>query len=78
LPDGTFVLHEDAPKLVLGGTLRRWSLAGYGSAEPRPAGTATLITPPSLVEVLRAGWHGGRAEATQVPFLHPTAADGVD
>jgi hypothetical protein len=78
LPDGAFVLHEDAPKLVLGGTLRRWSLAGYGPAKPRPAGTATLITPPSLVEVLRAGWHGGRAEATQVPFLHPTAADGVD
>jgi len=78
LPDGAFVLHDGAPKLVLGDALRSWSCAGYGRAEPRPSGTATLITPPSLVEVLRAGWHGGRAEATQVPFLHPTAADGVD
>ena len=75
LPAGAFVLHDGAPKLVLGGTLRRWSLAGYGSAEPRPAGTATLITPPSLVEVLRAGWHAPGAEAAEVPFLHPTAGD---
>ena len=77
LPDGTFVLHEDAPKLVLGDALRSWSCAGYGRAEPRPSGTATLITPPSLVEVLRAGWYAGRAAAAAVPFLHPTA-DGVD
>jgi len=78
LPDGAFVLHEGAPKLVLGDALRRWSLAGYGPAEGRPAGTATLITPPSLVEVLRAGWYAGPADAAAVPFLHPTAADGVD
>ena len=77
LPEGVFVLHEGAPKLVLGDALRRWSLAGYGPAEPRPSGTATLITPPSLVEVLRAGWSPGHADATEVPFLHPTA-DGVD
>ena len=38
LPDGAFVLHEDAPKLVLGGTLRRWSLAGYGPAKPARPG----------------------------------------
>jgi hypothetical protein len=29
---------------------------------------AVLITPPSLVEVLRAGWEGA------VPVLHPSAA----
>jgi hypothetical protein len=34
---------------------------------PRPAGAATLITPPSLVEVLRAGWEG------VVPLLHTSA-----
>ena len=28
---------------------------------------AVVITPPSLVAVLRAGWHG------VVPFLHPSA-----
>ena len=75
LPDGAFVLHDGAPKLVLGDALRSWSCAGYGRAEPRPSGTATLITPPSLVEVLRAGWHAPGAESAEVPFLHPTAGD---
>jgi hypothetical protein len=75
LPDGAFVLHDGAPKLVLGDALRSWSCAGYARAEPRPSGTATLITPPSLVEVLRAGWHAPGAGAAEVPFLHPTAGD---
>jgi len=80
LPDGAFVLHDGAPKLVQGDALLPWSLAGYGPAERRPSGTATLITPPSLVEVLRAGWHlaeavdGGKPDASPVPFLNPTAA----
>jgi hypothetical protein len=79
LPDGVFVLDEGTPKLVLGDALRPWSPAGYGAAEPRPAGTATLITPPSLVEVLRVGWpapepaEDRRADESPVPFLHPTA-----
>ncbi|HEX6724724.1 MAG TPA: hypothetical protein VF073_05720 [Gaiella sp.] len=73
LPDGAFVLHGGAPKLVLGDALRPWSLVGYGRAEPRPDGTATLITPPSLVDVLRAGWHTPGLEGADVPFLHPTA-----
>jgi hypothetical protein len=77
LPDGVFVLHDGVPKLVLGDRLRRWSLAGYGRSEPCPTGTATAITPPSLVEVLRAGWSASRVDAPEVPFLHPTA-DAVD
>jgi hypothetical protein len=77
LPDGVFVLHEGTPKLVVGEGLRRWSLAGYGRPEPRPTGTATLITPPSLVEVLRAGWSARSADPGEVPFLHPTA-EGLD
>jgi hypothetical protein len=77
LPDGAVVLHDGVPKLVLGDALRSWSLDGYGRPELRPTGIATLITPPSLVEVLRAGWHAPGAEAAEVPFLHPTAG-GVD
>jgi hypothetical protein len=69
LPDGAFVLHEGVPKLVLDGSLRAWSLSGYGPAEPRPAGTAQLVTPPSLAAVLAAGW-----EDAAVPLLHPTAS----
>ena len=68
LPDGAFVLEEGAPLLVLGQSLLRWTPAGYSERTPRPAGGgAVLITPPSLVEVLRAGWE------PLVPLLHPTA-----
>jgi hypothetical protein len=56
LPDGAFVLHEDAPHIVLDGTIRPWSFGGYGApAVPPPE--AELITPHTLVEVLRAGWN---------------------
>jgi hypothetical protein len=68
LPDGTFVLHDGAPWVVIGSALRRWTPAGYESSTSRPAGSrAPLITPPSLVEVLRAGWD------PLVPLLHPSA-----
>jgi hypothetical protein len=68
LPDGTFVLHDGAPWLVLGGRLRRWTPRGYDVSAPPPAGEeARVITPPSLVEVLRAGWQPA------VPLLHPSA-----
>ena len=68
LPDGAFVLDGDVPCLVLGDMLLRWTPGGYVEARARPAGRqAALITPPSLVEVLRAGWE------PVVPLLHPTA-----
>jgi hypothetical protein len=68
LPDGAFVLREGAPWLVLGAELLRWTAAGYAARRPRPAGQqAVLITPPSLVAVLRADWQ------PLVPLLHPSA-----
>jgi hypothetical protein len=67
LPDGAFVLHDGAPRLVLGDRLLAWSPAGYAAARPRPDGRARVVTPPSLVTVLRAGWTGA------VPLLHPSA-----
>ncbi|HEY2869416.1 MAG TPA: hypothetical protein VGJ11_07895, partial [Gaiellales bacterium] len=69
LPDGTFVLRDGDPYLVLGRELLLWSPSGYAARRPRPArGTAKVITPPSLVEVLRAGW-----QDAAVPLLHPTS-----
>jgi hypothetical protein len=65
LPDGAFVLSGGEPHLVLGGSLRRWSPGGYGPPEPAP-GSAALVTPPTLVRVLRTGWE------PLVPFLHPS------
>ncbi|MDP9330520.1 MAG: hypothetical protein M3P11_07800 [Actinomycetota bacterium] len=68
LPDGAFVLREDAPWIVLGGQLMRWSPAGYFECISLPGrGRAESITPPSLVAILRAGWQ------PSVPLLHPSA-----
>lgn len=68
LPDGAFILHDDKPCLVLGSWLLTWSPGGYRARHRRPAnGRAVLITPPSLVALLRGGW------TPVVPLLHPTA-----
>jgi hypothetical protein len=57
LPDGTFVRDGDAPALVLGGELVEWTREGYGARRVRPGrGDADVITPPSTVAVLRAGY----------------------
>ena len=66
LPDGTFVLRDGEPWLVHGETLRRWTPGGYTDRVPRPNDEATVVTPPSLVGVLRAGWSGA------VPLFHPS------
>ena len=69
LPDGTFVLVEAAPYLVLGDRLLRWTPAGYVEPPRRSAhGKVVVITPPSLVSVLR---HDRRP---LVPFIHPSAS----
>jgi hypothetical protein len=69
LPDGAFVLDAGLPWLVRGRELLAWTPAGYGARRSRPSRTVVeLITPPSLVNVLRSGWHGA------VPLLHPSAA----
>jgi hypothetical protein len=44
--------------------------AGYAERERRGQGeVTTLLTPPSLVHVLRSGWNG------LVPLLHPSAGE---
>ena len=69
LPDGAFILSDGTPVLVLGDELLRWSAAGYTGRRPRPRRQqATLITPPSLVTVLRSGWR------PVVPLIHPSAS----
>jgi hypothetical protein len=63
LPSGTMILQNGAPHLILNGLARRWSLRGYG-APTAPLNGARLITPPSTVAVLKAGYH---------PRLHASA-----
>ena len=54
--------------LVRGDELLRWTPAGYVARIERPArGEAVVLTPPSLVAVLRAGWQ------PLVPLVHPSA-----
>jgi hypothetical protein len=68
LPDGAYVLRDGTPFLVLGANLLRWSPRGYDLRVPRPSGErAVVVTPPSLVAVLRAGWK------PDVPLVHPSA-----
>ena len=58
LPDGAFVIVNDAPHLILNDAVRQWSPSGYGCPKAKPRGMATLLTPPSLVLLLHEGWHG--------------------
>ncbi|HEV2244155.1 MAG TPA: hypothetical protein VGR98_24155 [Streptosporangiaceae bacterium] len=56
LPDGAFVL-QDRPAVLVGSHLAEWTTAGYGARHQRPRrGTAAVITPPSTVAALRAGY----------------------
>ena len=67
LPQGAMVLRDDEPWAVVGDSLLRWTPGGYRDPLARARGTATLITPPSLVALLSA-----RREPV-VPLLHPSA-----
>jgi|SRR3954471_367871 hypothetical protein len=68
LPDGAFIRDGDAAWLVLGAQLLRWTPSGYAERRPRPRHEAAIvITPSSLVDVLRADWR------PVVPLFHPSA-----
>ena len=63
-----FVLRDGAPWLVLGDELLAGRRPATASAWRGHGASARLLTPPSLVELLRAGG------APLVPRLHPSAA----
>ena len=64
LADGSFVLLDDAPHLLLGESLHPWSHDGYGTPRPVPRkGSLTVLTPPASVGALRGGYR---------PALHGT------
>ena len=68
LPDGAMVVENDEAWLVLGGDLLAWSPSGYGSRRALSgASTVRVLTPPSVLDVIRAGYE---------PMIHPTATDG--
>lgn len=74
LPDGAMVAIDDEAFAVRGSTLLHWTPEGYDSRRTRPGDiVADVLTPPSIVAVLHAGyaprWHPSAAT-----FLHPAQA----
>jgi hypothetical protein len=64
LPDGAFIVVDGSPFALRGKTMLRWSETGYSEAKSRPAGLVNVLTPPSIVAVLSAGYR---------PQWHPSA-----
>lgn len=62
LPDGAMVQAGEGSYLIVDGRPLRWSFAGYRKAG-QPVGEAMLITPPSTLRALAAGFQ---------PVLHPS------
>lgn len=57
LPDGTMIDVDGAPALLTGGVARCWTVDGYADRSPgRPSGVVDVITPPSIVRTLVAGY----------------------
>jgi hypothetical protein len=57
VPNGAFVLLDDAPHLVQQDALTRWTTTGYAEPRQRPhTGNATVLTPPASVAALSAGY----------------------
>lgn len=57
VPSGAFVLADGQPALALDDAIVLWTIDGYGKARRRPtAGTVHVVTPPSTVAALAAGY----------------------
>jgi hypothetical protein len=58
LPDGIMIAAEGKPYLLAGQQALPWSFGGYGKPVPlaRLGGDLMLVTPPSTVAALRAGY----------------------
>jgi hypothetical protein len=63
LPDGAMVASGTASYVILGARALEWTEGGYRESAATPA-DARLLTPPSTVRALAAGYR---------PILHPTA-----
>jgi hypothetical protein len=65
LPDGVMVIAEKGGFFALkGNKALPWSPTGYGAHTARPKGRLQVLTPPTSIAALRAGYR---------PFWHPTA-----
>jgi hypothetical protein len=68
LPNGSFVIWQGQPHLVLARRLRPWTVEGYAQAvDVKPAERLAVLTPPSIVAALSAGYW---------PMVHVSAQTG--
>jgi hypothetical protein len=68
LPNGAFVTWQGQPHLVLARRLRPWTVEGYERAvDVGPTGRLSVLTPPSVVAALSAGYW---------PIVHVSAQTG--
>lgn len=58
LPDGAMIALDGQPWLKRADHLHLWTPAGYTDTRPLPDTELDLLTPPSTVAVLRAGYFG--------------------
>jgi hypothetical protein len=57
LPDGTMIARDGRAYAARSGKLLPWSFAGYGAPAPLdPEAVADVLTPPSTVAALKAGY----------------------
>jgi len=66
LPDGTHILIDDQPWLVHGTALLRWTPAGYDQRRAFPPYPVPVLTPPSTIATLAAGYR---------PQTHPSVGN---
>ena len=64
LPDGAVISRNGAAFALRGAHLLRWAENGYAEKIARPRGGMNVLTPPSIVAILRAGYR---------PQWHPSA-----
>ena len=63
LPDGSFIFNEEQPYLVAGGSIYKWTPAGYEKGIVRPQlKNVTVLTPRSVVNTFRAGYQPQQAK----------------
>jgi hypothetical protein len=63
-PDGTIIRVGGVVGLLAGGRMRPWSFQGYGPPVAVSPGPIEVLTPPSIVAAIAAGYR---------PLVHPTA-----
>jgi hypothetical protein len=68
LPDGVMVRRGAEVGLLVAGQLRVWSLSGYAGPSDVAADLVEVLTPPSIVAAIAAGYR---------PLVHPSALAGI-